>query len=295
MNKNTIVTISTFVIAGLGILSFIILPGRKPLFGGRWAYEVSAFLAPMDLSFFRKGRAVNLLFHLLFILGGILFANDNKKTHLLRFLFAILLLSNLGDILSGLLRIVFPLPLEIGGKLNVFLFILGYAINIVYIAFSYYILSLLKKNHTLTKVAVEGTQPVIYEFKEISMGIRFLHLLLDYLICVIVFSKITSVFAYGGYVERLAHIMGIYGALSLFILVFRIGYYILCESVLEATPAKFLTGSRVSNEKGDRPDLLQIIGRSFARFVPFNNLSFLFRGNWHDSWSKTKVYKETIE
>lgn len=69
-------------------------------------------------------------------------------------------------------------------------------------------------------------------------------------------------------------------------------YYILFESLLQRTPAKYLTGTIVVNEEGARPSTLQIIGRSFARIIPFEALSILFSDElkaWHDSMSGTKV------
>ena len=54
---------------------------------------------------------------------------------------------------------------------------------------------------------------------------------------------------------------------------------------------KMITGTIVVTEDGQKPSFGQILGRSFARIVPFEPFSFL--GNdasgWHDKWSETKV------
>ena len=72
-------------------------------------------------------------------------------------------------------------------------------------------------------------------------------------------------------------------------------YYFLFEATLGRTPAKFLTGTRVVSANGARASTGQILGRSLARFVPFEPFSFLFGGNppngWHDKWSNTRVVK----
>jgi uncharacterized RDD family membrane protein YckC len=70
------------------------------------------------------------------------------------------------------------------------------------------------------------------------------------------------------------------------------GYYFVFEATLGRTPAKFLTGTRVVSMDGSRPSTGQILGRSLARFVPFEPFSFFgsSRG-WHDSWSRTRVVK----
>jgi len=79
------------------------------------------------------------------------------------------------------------------------------------------------------------------------------------------------------------------------VLVGLLGYHFLFEVTLGRTPAKFLTGTRVVSADGSRASAGQIFGRTLARFVPFEPLSFLFGGNppngWHDKWSRTRVVK----
>ncbi len=67
-------------------------------------------------------------------------------------------------------------------------------------------------------------------------------------------------------------------------------YYIGFEGLLGRTPGKMLLGTRVVQTEGGRPSMLQIVGRSFARLVPFEAFSALGGGRmWHDSWSGTRV------
>jgi uncharacterized RDD family membrane protein YckC len=79
------------------------------------------------------------------------------------------------------------------------------------------------------------------------------------------------------------------------VLVGLVGYHFIFEATLGRTPGKFLTGTRVVSANGDRASTGQIFGRTLARFVPFEPLSFLFGGNppngWHDKWSNTRVVK----
>ena len=73
-------------------------------------------------------------------------------------------------------------------------------------------------------------------------------------------------------------------------------YYIVMEGLSGFTVGKLVTGTRVVNEHGGRPRWGQIVGRSFARLIPFEPFSVLFsnrkeRRGWHDSLSKTYVVR----
>lgn len=68
-------------------------------------------------------------------------------------------------------------------------------------------------------------------------------------------------------------------------------YFILFEYFLGKTPAKYITKTKVVTAQGRRPKFWQVVGRTFARYIPFEAFSFF--GNrpvgWHDSLSKTRV------
>lgn len=69
------------------------------------------------------------------------------------------------------------------------------------------------------------------------------------------------------------------------------GYYILAEGVFGSTVGKFITGTIVVDENGNKPDWGIILKRNLCRLIPFDALSFLgspSRG-WHDSISNTYV------
>jgi uncharacterized RDD family membrane protein YckC len=69
-------------------------------------------------------------------------------------------------------------------------------------------------------------------------------------------------------------------------------YYIGFEAALGRTPGKMLTGCRVVDVAGGPARFLQIVGRTAARFVPFEPVSFLGqRPGWHDRWSATRVVR----
>ncbi|OGI83891.1 hypothetical protein A2903_00945 [Candidatus Nomurabacteria bacterium RIFCSPLOWO2_01_FULL_33_17] len=78
---------------------------------------------------------------------------------------------------------------------------------------------------------------------------------------------------------------------SLFSFIALIFYYLFFEYIWQRTPGKWITGTKVVRFNGDKPKFMQIVGRTFARFIPFEFLSFLSNNpvGWHDHLSKTFV------
>jgi uncharacterized RDD family membrane protein YckC len=71
-------------------------------------------------------------------------------------------------------------------------------------------------------------------------------------------------------------------------------YYIVLEAAFGWTIAKLITGTRVVRIDGTKPTFPQALGRTFARFIPFEPFSVLFSDSklgWHDSLSNTRVVK----
>ncbi len=78
-------------------------------------------------------------------------------------------------------------------------------------------------------------------------------------------------------------------------LVIMLVYYIPQEAAFGFTVGKLITGTRVVNEDGDKPNPIQAILRTLCRLIPFEPFSVLFtdptRG-WHDSLSRTYVVRK---
>lgn len=73
-----------------------------------------------------------------------------------------------------------------------------------------------------------------------------------------------------------------------------LGYHFIFEALFQRTFGKMLTGTKVVNMQGEKPSLLSLLGRTLARYIPFEPLSFLFYGayptkGWHDRLSHTLV------
>ncbi|MEM6377222.1 MAG: RDD family protein [Bacteroidota bacterium] len=75
-----------------------------------------------------------------------------------------------------------------------------------------------------------------------------------------------------------------------------LAYYAISEILLGGrTLGKMITKTRVVDFEGKQPKPITIIGRSLARLIPFDALSFLAKdkGGWHDDFSKTMVIDMT--
>jgi uncharacterized RDD family membrane protein YckC len=120
-----------------------------------------------------------------------------------------------------------------------------------------------------------------------SKGRRFGTLLIDY-VCFLVVSALIGVIvviAFGdegiATLEKIPDL--VLGA------AIPSAYYIFFEGLWARTPGKFICGTIVVNERGGRPSIGQVIGRTFSRFIPFEAFSCLGERGWHDSIPKTYV------
>jgi len=70
-------------------------------------------------------------------------------------------------------------------------------------------------------------------------------------------------------------------------------YYFAFEVLLQRTPGKFITGTKVVSYDGAKPTTKTIALRTLSRLVPFEPFSFLGKETygWHDKWSGTTVVK----
>lgn len=75
------------------------------------------------------------------------------------------------------------------------------------------------------------------------------------------------------------------------------GYYIICEYMWGVTFGKLTTGTKVVDMYGNKPSLSKITGRTLARLIPLEVISFLFGKypvGWHDSLSGTFVVSKYV-
>ncbi len=139
------------------------------------------------------------------------------------------------------------------------------------------------KNELDSQIASQGTRFANYLLDRIFILIIsfFIAFLLTLILAIISPDSV-------GYFEQT-------GKLEEFIWGFIIGvfYYSFFEALTGRSIAKFITGTKVVDENGNKPTFDAILLRSLCRYIPFNALSFLGSDavGWHDSLSKTRVIK----
>lgn len=121
--------------------------------------------------------------------------------------------------------------------------------------------------------------------KRVGIGTRVLNFIVDtILVFVLGFfaHKVNSFYAYYYHSFYLQFYIWFYMALVV--------YYIVFEAIFKRTPGKWLSFSKVVNNKGGKPSFLQILIRSLIRltiidcfFIPFLDKTL------HDYLSKTEV------
>lgn len=141
---------------------------------------------------------------------------------------------------------------------------------------------------------VEIEKQIIKKIENNTVGsqIRFVNFVIDFMVIFILYSLIVPV------VETLLPLvnrteLSIYriGSLVFFVAL----YYIPFEHKTQKTLGKIITKTKVVTFEGNKPELMDIISRTFCRLIPFDRFSFLYsRNGFHDAISRTKVIKDNI-
>lgn len=296
MKKLTIFIILTSIF-GITYLSF------SNLFPS-WYFRAQflSIFEPFRLDFFdgrqpsELYRYINIVFNLLFLISGIFYYfSKGKETRLIRFLFSIILFSKITGILTALL-ILFTRE---SGTVNYLLFLLYRISDLGWIYLSYRIVKRINGIKLLNIKSEEYNGAISTLYVSASSSQRLFHLIVDLLVTVLVFSTLFSTLvirseSYRALINFIAQFIGDRPALLINIAILRLIYYVFYEAIFQASPAKFLTETRVIDEDGNPINLKTSITRTVSRFVPFEAFSFVFsHTGWHDKWSKTTVVEES--
>jgi uncharacterized RDD family membrane protein YckC len=248
-----------------------------------------------DFVQYPRVNLLDLTFYVALLIGIILYAlSKGREMRLIRFSFAIILLSKC----LGVLEVFILLILASGyiSEQNQWLFWgLTLTNHIVWGCLAYYVLRSLSVNRVLDSVD-DGMEPEkVRGYAPSSKLQRLSHFILDSLLCVVISANLWShgVLYFRGDINTMMHQLITMMVLNIVLSIATIMYYLFFEVLFGATPAKFLTETRVLSREGRKPGLRTIFLRTAARFVPFEFFSYLGRGDgWHDRWPGTMVVQE---
>lgn len=138
------------------------------------------------------------------------------------------------------------------------------------------------------------TVDLLESYELASKGKRFLNYVVDRAAIyglLVVLGGVLGVAEGMGYIEGFSEWLDNLGGLANMLLtgLFSVVYYWIMESVWGRTLGKLVTGTKVISDAGLPARPLAILGRSLARYVPFEPFSMLGSAAWHDSWSGTQV------
>lgn len=134
------------------------------------------------------------------------------------------------------------------------------------------------------------------KLKCVETGRRIGHYLIDFICFQIIYQAfmfLIGILAIALAKNEIALItINFYGAL-LGLLLFP-AFYFLFEYKFQRTPGKWVTGTIVVNEYGEKLDAETALLRTIIRLVPFEPLSCFSDSNrgWHDKWSNTYVLQK---
>lgn len=249
---------------------------------------------------------VSCLFFIMLIVGGILYQKTDKKdSRLLRFGFSTIFLYNL-FILFSLPFLYFldkqnhnviPLLFKLAPSTTID-FVIAFLFTTIVLVFSVWVTKgLITGQKIRLEKTIKKNDTIVYTGVKANLGKRFVHFLFDKVMALyFVTPFVISLFVWTMTIFS-PELMSFFGnqrwmvafilALSLFL------YYLVNEGIFRATPIKCLTGTRVVDMyKFENATLGHVVGRTLCRFIPFDSLSFIWKGDWHDDFSETLVVAE---
>jgi RDD family len=292
-----------FLIVGILSESMALIPFR-PGYSATTLMFVKNLLATINLSYFDLGfleyenssnglklSYLNVFFYLIFLLGAIIYSlSAQKESRLIRFILSIIFLQSILLLLSGIFSHLyyFKMAIQNGWLWRGSLFMVK---NSFFAYLAYFALTVLKKTKNIDAEFRELEEEIAFIPNEASNWQRLLHLIIDAYVCLFLFSRFAHLLV-PNILEKITSESNERNAIVLFLLAAQLIYYPFFEYFLNATPAKLLTESRVTSNIGEVPRFGAILGRTFARYIPFSPLSFLFSTGWHDRLSNTVVVRE---
>src|SRR5690606_20728616 len=142
---------------------------------------------------------------------------------------------------------------------------------------------------TIEQVKIDLTTKIVeqqqFDDKKVKATTRLINFIVDTIIWLIIAAILTyPLNAHDGNQMLLGYVI---------LLLSYIGYYTLMETKYQKTIGKFITKTTVVTNDGAKPEVGDIVRRTFCRLIPFDRVSFLFTQNgFHDRLSDTTIIKD---
>lgn len=223
-------------------------------------------------------NVVNPLLYIMLLLGAVIyFKNGARHSRILRACLAIILISCAIALFFGF----YHMFTEFSFIAALSLLRTGFAILFCFTATQFL-------NTEITNGNAIGES---HEYAEVGKGQRFVNLMVDSTLFMLIFSPWFNTFA--------PVIRGLFGrefgetyVLCALLIFSRIAYYLISEASLDGTPAKFMMGSKVVTWQDQKPTFGAYLKRTLCRFIPFESFTFFGENGLHDQMSETCVVNE---
>ncbi len=124
-----------------------------------------------------------------------------------------------------------------------------------------------------------------FDSKKVSGLTRFIHFIVDSIVWFLIVAILTFSLNAKDDFQMLVGYLIFFAS--------YIAYYVFMETKYQKTIGKFITKTKVVNKNGTKPEVGDILRRTFCRLIPFDRISFLFTPNgFHDRLSDTTIIKD---
>lgn len=132
-------------------------------------------------------------------------------------------------------------------------------------------------------------------YTDATKGVRFANVIIDGIVASILYSILGRILVpdASNYEDPDAMMAALPMSMAVNLLVY-FAYYVGMEASTGKTVGKYITGTQVLTEDGEKPSGGTIFIRTLCRIIPFEPFSLLFSNyarGWHDNLSKTRVVK----
>ena len=255
---------------------------------------------PDTLSYrnFESGLVLNYLsltFYFWWLLGALAYVfSSQREVRLLRALSAVVLLSAAVKLLGVLLGVVLYLmsPAPVSGQFWLLLLIPLFNVPL-WGGLALFVLKKLSAGRVLAKTEQPNSDQAPPSYVATPLGQRLVHALLDTAISIMVCGPF--IFGIAQFFLRGLRDFVLSDRVIIYVIIFfaRLMYYLFFELWWGATPAKFLTESRVLQGEGVKLTNRAGVIRFFSRYIPLSGFSYLGKDRgWPDELSDTWVVKE---